>query len=212
LARSGRNTGRLTKSPLALDRKHRTNKKLEQRILTILGVQEMNNTYISSRGQISPYQISKQVSDLILRSSDNILDTMYRMQERGLLRAAKTQFEYEEDEIPFKITTEGIIQFRKKYIRPIARMVINHEEQYQTIIEKTVGDPKVKGELKKVPQEIKESVDGYSKIKAGIKKGSKKLMENVENRVYNIIAAAIFVTKLVFFKEELATELQDLGS
>lgn len=59
-------------------------------------------------------------------------------------------------------------------------------------------------------------MDGSSKIKAGIKKGSKKLMENLENRVYNIIAgkvvnlgtnAAIFVTKLVFFKEDLATEL-----
>lgn len=107
---------------MALDRKHRTNKKLEQRILTILGVEEMRNPYTSSGGQISPYQISKQVSDLILRSSDDILDTMYSMQERGLLCEAKTQFEYEEDEIPFKITTEGIIQFRKKYIELFDRL------------------------------------------------------------------------------------------
>ena len=38
-----------------------------------------------------------------------------------------------------------------KSMRPIARLAINNEERYQTIVDKTEGDPEVKAELKKGP-------------------------------------------------------------
>ena len=64
-----------------------------------------------------------------------------------------------EDGMPrFQITVDGIIQFGK-YIRHIVRFVINHEEQYQTVIYKTEGDPQVKAELKKVPGKIKDKAE-----------------------------------------------------
>jgi hypothetical protein len=61
----------------------------------------------------------------------------------------------EDDMTPFYITVDGIIQFRKS-LRPIARLGINHEEQYQTKIDKTEGDSQLKAELKKFPEKIKE--------------------------------------------------------
>jgi hypothetical protein len=66
--------------------------------------------------------------------------------------------EYEKEETPFQITVDGIIQFRK-YIRPIARLVINHEEQYQTVVDKTEGDSKVKAELKTIPEKMKDRAE-----------------------------------------------------
>lgn len=131
------------------------------------------------------------------------------------MREAKTQFEYEEDEIPFKITTEGIIRFRKS-IRPIAKLAISDEGKYQTIVDKTEGDPEVKADLKKVPEEIRQSVEGYPNIKEGIKKKTKRLMDKIENEAYNSFAnrvvhhgwkAAVFVMKLILFKEDAGTDL-----
>jgi seryl-tRNA synthetase len=193
----------------------------------------MRNPETNARGSITPLQISKQVPDLILRSFDDIQNTMYDMKKRGLLHEVegslldKIQKDYkrvgtvesEKEETQFQISVDGIIQFRKS-IRPIARLAINNEEKYQTIVDKTKGDPEVKAELKKVPEELKESLKGYSKIKAGLRNIPKKLMEKVENEAYDIVAnkvvrlganAGIFVTKLIFFKEDAGTDfgLQD---
>jgi hypothetical protein len=213
--------------------KRRTNKKLEQRILTILGIHEMRNPDTNSRGSITPLQISKQVPDLILHSFDDIQNTMYNMKKKGLLHKIEEPLlqrmekdynrvgtlEAEREETQYQISVDGIIQFRKS-IRHIARLAINNEEKYQTIVDKTEGDPTVKAELKKVPEEIKESVEGYSKIKAGIKKKTKKAMEQMENTAYEVFAgkivhlgwkAGIFITKLIFFKEDVGTDLQDLS-
>jgi hypothetical protein len=218
-------TGHLSKPPWADKhrRKRPTNKKLEQRILTILGIEEMRNPYTNSRGTITPLQISKQVPDLILHSFDDIQNTMYRMKEKGLLHVVEVKYGtggslvYEIEETPFQIAVDGIIQFRKS-IRPIARLVINHEEQYQTIVDKTEGDPEVKAELKKVPEKIKDSVEGYSNVKVGLKKIPEKVIKKIEDKVYDTFAdslvnhgfkAAIFVTRLIFSTENAGAELSD---
>jgi hypothetical protein len=52
--------------------KRRPNRKIEQRIITILGIDAMSNIYTNSRGSITPLQVSKQVPDLILHSSDEV--------------------------------------------------------------------------------------------------------------------------------------------
>jgi hypothetical protein len=110
---------------------------------------------------------------------------------------------------------DGIIQFRKS-IRPIASLAVSDEEKYQTIVDKTEGDPEVRADLKKVPEEIKQRLEGYSQIKTGIKKRTKKLMDEIENAAYNSFAnkvvqygwnAAVFVSKLIFFKEDVGTDL-----
>jgi hypothetical protein len=193
LSHSGpiRNKGRLTKSSIAIDRKHkhkRTNKELEQRILTILGIQEMRNPDTNTRGSISPLQISKQVSDLFLHSFDDIENTMYNMVKKGLIHEIQNNYgqvgtvESEEEETQFQISVDGIIQFRKA-IRPITKLAINNEEKYQTIVDQTEGDPEVKTELKKVPEEIKESVEGYSQIN----KISRRLMERMEDKAMTFL-------------------------
>jgi hypothetical protein len=204
--------GHLT-APAWKKHKFRINKESEQRILTILGIDAMRNPETTSRGTITPLQVSKQVPDLILHSFNDIQNTMYNMKEKGLLHEVKQTVkvgtvESEEEETPFQITVDGNIRFRKS-IRPIARLAINNEEKYQTIIDKTEGDPEVKTELKKVPEEIKESVEGYSKLKSGLGKIPKILMEKIEDKGYDIVAgkvarlgvnAGIFLTKLIFFK------------
>lgn len=223
--------GHLSKPPWIVSQKRRhrrrTNKELEQRILTILGIQEMRNPDTNSRGSISPLQIAKQVPDLILHSFDDIQNTMYNMKEEGLLHVVEVKHgilssleaesEAKSEETQFQISVDGIIQFRKS-IRPIARLVINHEEQYQTIIDKTDGDPEVKAELKKMPERIKDSVEGYSRSKAELRKIPKKIMDRVENKLYDVLAdkivhygpkAAIFVTRLLFFREDAGSEMQN---
>jgi hypothetical protein len=79
--------GHLPNSPQADKhrRRRRTNKKLEQWIIIILGIEEMRNTYANSRGTITPLQISKQVPDSILHSFDDIQNTMHDMKKKGLL-------------------------------------------------------------------------------------------------------------------------------
>jgi hypothetical protein len=209
--------------------KPRTNKKLEQRILTLLGIQEMRNPETNARGSITPLQISKQVPDLILHSFDEIQNTMYGMKRKGLLHKIERSLleeihkdynrlgtlKSEEEETQFQISVNGIIQFRKS-IRPIARLAISEEEKYQTIVDKTEGDPEVKANLKKVPEEIRQSVEGYANIKTGIRKKTKRLMDKIENEAYNSFAnrvvhhgwkAAVFVMKLIFFKEDAGTDL-----
>jgi hypothetical protein len=199
-----------------------TNKELEQRILTILGIQVMRNPETNSRGSISPLQISMQVPDLVLHSFDDIQNTMQNMKKKGLLHEIeKKDYGYvgteesEREETQYQISVDGIIRFRKS-IRPIAKLAINNEEKYQTIVDKTEGDPEAKAELKKVPEEIKESVEGYSKIKAGIRKIPKRLMKEIEDKGYEVIAnkvvrlgttATIYLTKLIFFKEDAGTDL-----
>jgi hypothetical protein len=215
--------GHLTKPPWIGNQKRkykrRTNKELEQRILTILGIEEMRNPYTNSRGTITPLQISKLVPDFILQSFDDILNTMFSMREKGLLHVVDIDMgynglKYEKEEIQFQITVDGIIQFRKS-IRPIARLVINHEEQYQTIVDKTEGDPKVKAELKKVPKKIKDSTEGYSKTKARAKKIPERIIKKIENKVYDTFAdsivrhgvkAGIFITRLIFSAENAGAE------
>jgi hypothetical protein len=166
-----------------------TNKELEQWILSYLGIEEMTNPYTISRNTIFPLQISKLVPDSILHSFDDIQNTIYDMKKRGLLQKVEVRYgtggslEYEEEETPFQITVDGIIQFRK-YIRPIARLVINHEEQYQTIVDKTEGDPKVKAELKKVPGKIKDKIED---------KAIDALLDGIKICGYQ---AAIFLVKL----------------
>jgi hypothetical protein len=177
----------------------------------------MRNIYTNSRGSITPLQISKQVPDLILRSFDDIQNTMYNMKEKGLLheieeRHGTTKYyiagsseSAEKEETQFQISVDGIIQFRKS-IRPIARLALNHEEQYRTIVDKTEGDPEVKAELKELPGKIKDSVEDYSNIKAGLKKIPEKIMKRIEDKTYETFAdsvvrfgfrAGIFVTKLI---------------
>jgi hypothetical protein len=111
--------------------KHRINKELEQRILTILGIQEMRNPDTNSRGSITPLQISKQAPDLILRSFDDIQNTMYDMKKRGLLHEVKESLsdiiqkdynrvgtvESEKEETQFQISVDGIIQFRSLFVQ-----------------------------------------------------------------------------------------------
>jgi hypothetical protein len=60
--------------------KHRSRpiKKLEQRIIIILGVDAMRNPDTNTSGSITSLQISKQVPDLILRSFDDIKKTMLK--------------------------------------------------------------------------------------------------------------------------------------
>jgi hypothetical protein len=178
------------------------------------------NPDTNSRGTITPLQISKLVPDLILHSFDDIQNTMYNMKEKGLSHQLDIplgldgHLESEREETQFQISVNGIIQFRKS-IRPIARLALNHEEQYQTIVDKTEGDPEVKAELKELPEKIKNSMEGDSKLKAGLKKIPKKIIERTENRAYETIAdsvvrygakAAIFVTKLIFFRESIGTD------
>jgi hypothetical protein len=209
--------GHLAKPPWANKPKRRTNKELEKRILTILGIHAMSNPYTNSRGTITPLQISKQVPDLMLRSFDDIQNTMYNMVEKELLHKVEETFgtvkvrigesssKAEEEETKFQISGKGIVQFRKS-IRPIARLAINNEKKYQAIIDKTEGDPEVKTELKKVPEEIKQSVEGYSMVKLGLRRIPKRLMEKIEDKGYDIVAgkvarlgvnAGIFLTKLI---------------
>jgi hypothetical protein len=185
----------------------------------------MRNPYTTSRGSITPLEISKQVPDLILHSFEDIENTIFNMKKKGLLHKIEKGYhvvgtaESEKEETQYQISVDGIIQFRKS-IRPIVRLAINDEERYQNIVDKTEGDPGIKAELKKVPEEIKQSVEGYSKIKTGINRIPKKFMERMENKVYDIVAgkvlhlganAAIFVTKLIFFNENAGTDLQDLS-
>jgi hypothetical protein len=204
LSHSVRNKGRLTKSSISADRERkRTNKKLEEWIIKCLGVEEMRNPYTNSRGTITPLQISKQVPDSILQSYDDILNTMYNMQEKGLLeevvvKVGYGQLEYETEETPFRITPEGIIQFRLQYLRPVARLVVNHEEQYQTKVDKTIGDPEVKAEFKKVPEKLRSdpnvkaalekiSESGKSKVKAKAKAEVRRIIDNLENKAIKIL-------------------------
>jgi hypothetical protein len=116
---------------------------------------------------------------------------------------------HEKEETQFQISVDRIIQFRKS-IRPIASLAVSDEEKYQTIVDKTEGDPEVKADLRKVPGEIKQKLEGYSQIKTGIKKRTKKLMDEIENAAYTSFAnkivshgwnAAVFVGRLIFYKE-----------
>jgi hypothetical protein len=192
--------------------KPRTNKKLEQRILTILGVEEMRNVYTNSRGSISPLQVSKQVPDLVLRSFEDIQDTMYNMKEKGLLHKIESNVrvgtvESEEEETQFQISGKGIVQFRKS-LRPIAKLAVNHEKQYRDMVEKTKGDPEVKAELRKLPDKIKNNVDGYPKVKAEVKKVPKKILKKFEDKLYGGFVdiawhyggakLGIFITRFLF--------------
>jgi hypothetical protein len=77
-------TGHLTK-PARAKYKRRTNRKLEQWIISYLGIEETRNPYTNSRGTITPLQISKLVPNSILRSFDDIQNTMYNMRERGFV-------------------------------------------------------------------------------------------------------------------------------
>jgi hypothetical protein len=101
---------------------------------------------------------------------------MYNMQEKGLLKEVESRYW----EFPqFQITADGIIKFRK-HLRPIAELAINHEDQYQIVLDATEGDPQVKAELKKVPEKIKDSLEKDSKIKAELKKIPKEFADRLK--------------------------------
>jgi hypothetical protein len=48
------------------------------------------------------------------------------------------------------------------------------------MMEQTEGDPGVNAELKDLPNRIKDSLEGYSRVKAGLKKVPKKIMQKIE--------------------------------
>ena len=189
-----------------LDHHKRTNRELEKWILSYLGIEAARNPHTNSLGSISHIQISGLAPDSILRSSDDILNTMYNMQEKRLLREVKPSYW----EFPqFQITADGIIKFRKQ-LRPIARLAINHEEQYQIVLDATEGDPKVKAELKKVPEKIKDRIEKNPKVKAELKKIPKEFKDRLKDKAtdkgievlldtalkYGAVAA-LYISKLI---------------
>ena len=82
------------------------------------------------------------------------------MQEKGLVEKVHSHSGFP----TFQIAENGIIKFRKQ-LRPIAELAINHEEQYQIVLDATEGNPKVKAELKKVPERIKHDIEKDSKLR-----------------------------------------------
>jgi hypothetical protein len=207
-----KHTGRLTRPAGALPfpdngERKRTNKKLEQWILSYLGLERERNPYTNSLTSISHLQISSMAPDYILKSSDDILNTLYNMRDNGLVEEVESSY----SEFPqFRIAPDGIIKFRKQ-LRPIAELAINHADQYQIVLDAIDGDSQVKEELKKVPEKIKDSIEKDSKIKAELKKIPKQFADRLKNRLpdkaievfldsalkYGGPAVAVYIAKLV---------------
>jgi hypothetical protein len=180
LSHSGpvKNKGHLTKSTISADRERKpTNKKLEKWILSYLGVERARNPYTNSLTSISTVQITSLAPDYILRSSDDTLNTLYNMQEKGLVEKVHSHSGFP----TFQIAEDGIIKFRK-HLRPIAELAINDEDQYQIVLDVIEGDPKVKAGLKKVPEKIKHDIEKDSKLKEELKKIPKEFANRLKNR------------------------------
>jgi hypothetical protein len=107
------------------------------------------------------------------------------------------------EETQFQISMDGIIQYRKS-IRSIAKLAVNNEERYQSIIDKTEGDLEVKEELKKIPEKIKNSEGRHSRVKAGLKKIPGKIGDKMYDSLaaiitrYGVGKVGIYITKLIY--------------
>jgi hypothetical protein len=130
--------------------KYNSNQKLQKWIIFRLGIIESENRETGTRGAINIWQISKLVLPEIVTSISSpteVLCNMLEMKDKGLLGESKVgfrrYFDEDNDMRSFYLTSWGVIQFRKE-LEPLAKMLIEQQQQYTKIIDKTRGDSKVK--------------------------------------------------------------------